>query len=83
METKYLDEEINYLEMLQKRDELTDNGDNKLIEFRMIKVLLSELKKLRVGDVIKNEVAVCDGCQEVIEKGKDIFCEKCCFADAL
>jgi len=62
METEYLDDEINYLESLQMRDELTDYGDNKLIEFRMIKVLLSELKNLRVADVIKKEVSVCSFC---------------------
>jgi hypothetical protein len=82
METKYLNEEINYLESLQMRDELTDNEDNKLIEFRMIKGLLSELKKLRVADVMRScnhenktnycntdgsySHKVCDDCNETL-----------------
>jgi rRNA maturation endonuclease Nob1 len=45
-----------------------------------ISMEISFLNELLQYDVIK---AVCDGCQKIIETGKDIFCEKCCFADAL
>jgi hypothetical protein len=75
MKTKYLDFEINYLEILQKRDELTEGGEEKLIEFKSIKEELSKLHQPNISG--RSEKLKCD-CGETENVKKIAICA-CCY----
>ena len=60
MELKHFLSDINDLRIHESNKHLSEWGKDKLKEYEFILTELIELKKLRVADVIKNEVSVCE-----------------------